>query len=47
MHGYVVMLMHEYPSSPIYHVRLGDIPIGLGTRVKTFKPSSEAFQAVG
>ena len=25
----------------------GDIPIGLGTRVGTFKPSSEAFQAVG
>ena len=25
----------------------GDIPIGLGTRVRTFKPSSEAFQAVG
>ena len=25
----------------------GDIPIGLGTRVRTFKPSKEAFQAVG
>ena len=25
----------------------GDIPIGLGTRFRTFKPSSEAFQAVG
>ena len=25
----------------------GDILIGLGTRVMTFKPSSEAFQAVG
>ena len=25
----------------------GDIPIGLGTRVGTFKPSSEAFQTVG
>ena len=25
----------------------GDIPIGLGMRVGTFKPSSEAFQAVG
>ena len=25
----------------------GDIPIGLGSRVRTFKPSSEAFQAVG
>ena len=25
----------------------GDIPIGLGMRVRTFKPSSETFQAVG
>ena len=25
----------------------GDIRIGLGTRVRTFKPSSEAFQVVG
>ena len=25
----------------------GDIPIGLGTRVRNFKPSSETFQAVG
>ena len=25
----------------------GDIPVGLGTRVRTFKPSSEAFQAIG
>ena len=23
MHGHVVMLMHEYPSSPIRHMRLG------------------------
>ena len=22
MHGHVVMLMHEYPSSPTHHVRL-------------------------
>ena len=25
----------------------GDIPIGLGMRVRTFKPSSETFQAIG
>ena len=50
MHGHVVMLMHEYPSSPLHpHITCvwGDIPIGLGTRVRTFEPSSEAFQASG
>ena len=47
MLGHVVMLMHEYPSSPTRHMRLGDIFMGLGTRFRTFKPSSEAFQAVG
>ena len=26
---------------------LGDIPKGLGTRVRTFKPSSEVLQASG
>ena len=39
--------MHEYPFSPTRHVRLGDIPTGLGTRVRNFKLSSETFQAVG
>ena len=47
MHEHVVMLMHEYLSSPTRHVCLGDISEGLGTRVRTFKPSSEAFPAVG
>ena len=40
MHGHVVMLMHEYPFSPTRHLRLG-------TGVRAFKPSCEAFQAVG
>ena len=47
MHGHVVMLMHEYPFSPTRHLRLGDILIGLGTGVRAFKPSCEAFQTVG
>ena len=47
MHGHVVMLMYEYPSSPTRHMHWGDIPIRLGTRVRTFKPPSEAFQASG
>ena len=47
MHGHVVMLMHKYASSPHVMCVWGDIPIGLGTRVRTFKPFSEAFQVVG
>ena len=47
MHGHVVMLMHEYPFSPTHHLLLGDILIGLGTGVRAFKPSCEAFQAIG
>ena len=39
--------MHEYPSSPTRHVRLGDIPIGLGTSVVTFKPFVEVCQTYG
>ena len=30
MHGHVAMLMHEYPSSPIRHVRLGWYPYRIG-----------------
>ena len=47
MHGHVVMLMHKYPFSPTRHLLWGDILIGLGMGVRAFKPSCEAFQAVG
>ena len=30
MHGHVVMLMHEYPSSPTCHVHLGWYPYRIG-----------------
>ena len=30
MHGHVVMLMQEYPSSPTHHLRLGWYPYRIG-----------------
>ena len=47
MHGHVVMLMNEYPLHPHVTCIWDDILIGLGTSIRTFKPSSEAFQASG
>ena len=47
MHGHVVILMHEYLSSPTRTCIWGDIPIGLGTSVVTVKPYAEACQTSG
>ena len=47
MHGHVVMHMHEYPFSPICHLRLRWYPYRIRYRSWAFKPSWEAFQAVG
>ena len=43
MHEHVVMLMLSTPLHPHVTCIWGDILIGLGMRVRTFKPSSEAF----
>ena len=47
MQGHVVMLMHKYPFHPHVTCIWGDFLIRLGTKVRAFKPSCEAFQAVG
>ena len=41
------MLMHDTLLQLHVTCVWGDIPIGLGTRGRTFKPSNEAFQVVG